>query len=225
MPPWRVISRLAEFDAAVAEFDQFWTEAHPLIVKPTQGVGGDGVRFLTRTDLGLDALLGPVGPLLAASAMRQALAEAERIPPILVMPYLDGPETSVDVLASSGRTLAAVPRCKIGRRRLIGGDPVLPRLAAEMVARFELDGLVNVQFRSFQGRPALLEINTRPSGGLYQTAFAGVNLPWAAVQVALGEDPGPLHLRWGAEFVAVRRCCHSCRPRPRRPVSCPVRSR
>ena len=83
------------------------------------------------------------------------------------------------------------------------GVALLPGLAAELVEHFELDGLVNVQFRSFEGRPALLEINSRPSGGLYQTALAGVNLPWAAVQVALGHDPGPLRPRLGAQYVSV----------------------
>ena len=137
------------------------------------------------------------------TTFRRALAAAADIPPLLVMPYLDGPETSVDVLASGGRTVAAIPRSKLGRQRVIGGDPVLPGLAAEMVEHFGLDGLVNVQFRSFQGRPALLEINTRPSGGLYQTALAGVNLPWAAVQLALGEPVGALQPSAGAEFVLV----------------------
>ena len=35
-------------------------------------------------------------------------------------------------------------------------------------------------------RPYLLETNARISGGLHQTALAGVNLPWAAVLLALG---------------------------------------
>jgi hypothetical protein len=203
VPPWRVITSAAEFDRAVAELDGLWTQDHPLIVKPTSGVGADGVRFLTRTEPSLASLLGPVGPLVGISTFRRALADATDVPPLLVMPYLDGPETSVDVLASGGRTLAAVPRSKVGRQRVLGGDPELPGLAAEMVEHFGLDGLVNVQFRSFQGRPALLEINTRPSGGLYQTALAGVNLPWAAVQVALGERVAPLRPTTGAEFVLV----------------------
>lgn len=203
VPPWRLVSSAAEFDEALADLDLLWTEDHPLIVKPTSGVGADGVRFLTRDEPGLASLLGPVGPLVGSATFRRALAGSTDIPPLLVMPYLDGPETSVDVLASHGRTLAAVPRSKVGRQRVLGGDPVLPGLAAEMVEHFGLDGLVNVQFRSFRGRPALLEINTRPSGGLYQTALAGVNLPWAAVQLALGEQPGPLHPSSGAEFVLV----------------------
>ena len=203
VPPWRVVRSSVEFDQAVADLDRWWTPEQPLIVKPTVGVGADGVRFLTRTEPGLESLLGPVGPLLGVGTFRRALAAAATVPPLLVMPYLDGPETSVDVLASGGRTLAAIPRSKVGRRRVLGGDPVLPGLVAELVEQFGLDGLINVQFRSFQGRPALLEVNTRPSGGLYQTALAGVNLPWAAVQVALKEPTGPLRPVAGAEFVVV----------------------
>ncbi len=203
VPPWRVVRSAAQFDQAVDELDGWWTPDRPLIVKPTAGVGADGVRFLTRTEPGLASLLGPVGPSVGIATFRRALAAATDVPALLVMPYLDGPETSVDVLASGGRTLAAIPRSKVGRQRVLGGDPVLPGLAAEMVEHFSLDGLVNVQFRSFQGRPTLLEINTRPSGGLYQTALAGVNLPWAAVQLALGEPVGALRPATGAEFVLV----------------------
>ena len=203
VPPWRVARSLEEFDAAVADLDHLWTRSHPLIMKPTFGVGADGVRFLTRFEPDLASLLGPVGPLVPAQTVRAAIAGADEVPALMVMPYLPGPETSVDVLAQGGRTLAAIPRTKNGRQRVIGGDPRLPVLAAELVERFDLDGLVNVQFRSFDGRPALLEINSRPSGGLYQTGLTGVNLPWAAVQVALGRDPGPLHPRLGTEFVTV----------------------
>ena len=171
IPPWRVIRSAAEFDAAVADLDGLWTRARPLIVKPVVGVGGDGVRFLTRTEPALATLLGPVGPLLDIQTLRRALA--------------------------------GIPRTKSGRKRIIGGDPALAGLTAELVQHFRLDGLVNVQFRSFQGRPALLEINTRPSGGLHQTGLAGVNLPWAAVQLALGFSPEPLRPQLGAEFVMV----------------------
>jgi hypothetical protein len=211
VPPWRVFRSLGEFDAAAADLDHVWTSDRPLILKPAVGVGADGVRFVSRDAPTLQDLLGPVGPGTDVAAVRAALAAAAdtsedsqgEIPPLLVMPYLPGPETSVDVLACGGRTLVAVPRSKNGRRRVIGGDPALPGLAAELIEHFRLDGLVNVQFRSFEGRPALLEINSRPSGGLFQTRLAGVNLPWAAVQVALGRDPGPLRPRLGAEYVTV----------------------
>lgn len=207
VPPWRAVCTSAEFETAVEDLDHLWTARHPLVLKPAVGVGADGVRFLSRTGPDLADLLGPVGPLVGIDVVRRAMAEAEAagaaIPPLMVMPYLSGPETSIDILARGGRTLAAVPRTKNGRHRVIGGHPALPGLATELVEHFDLDGLVNVQFRWFDDRPALLEINPRPSGGLHQTALAGVNLPWAAVQLALGQDPGCLRPVLGAEYVTV----------------------
>ncbi len=203
VPPWRLVRSLAEFDEAAAELDCEWTTDRPLVLKPTIGVGADGVRFLTRKALGLAGLLGPVTRATDVGTVRTALSDANDIPPLLLMPYLPGPETSVDVLAHRGHTVAAVPRLKIGRQRVIGGDPALLGLTEELVERFDLDGLVNIQFRSFGGRPVLLEINARPSGGLFQTALAGVNLPWAAVQIALGNEPGIVRPRLGAQYVTV----------------------
>ena len=203
VPPWRSVRSAAQFDGAVGDLEPLFSRQSPLVLKPARGVGADGVRFLTRGGPDLVDLLGPAGAVATVGSVREALAAADVVPELLVMPYLDGPETSVDVLAAAGRMLVAVPRMKVGRRRILGGDQALLRLAAGLVERFELDGLVNVQFRLFAGRPVLLEINTRPSGGLHQTALAEVNLPWAAVLVALGHDPGPLLPRLGAEFVTV----------------------
>ncbi len=40
------------------------------------------------------------------------------------------------------------------------------------------DGMVNVQTRhNAEGKPLLLEINMRPSGGIGYTRYSGVNLP------------------------------------------------
>jgi hypothetical protein len=44
----------------------------------------------------------------------------------------------------------------------------------------------------FEDRPVLMDVNTRPAGGLHQLSLCGVNAPWAAVQLALGEDPGQM---------------------------------
>ena len=69
--------------------------------------------------------------------------------------------------------------------------------------------LANTQVRYWQGpgdekpRAYLLELNTRIAGGLFQTALAGVNLPWAAVRLALGEDVGTLHPSYDVAFTTV----------------------
>ncbi|MFE3546062.1 ATP-grasp domain-containing protein [Nocardia sp. NPDC059177] len=54
----------------------------------------------------------------------------------------------------------------------------------------ELAYLTNVQLRYRRGEPVLLEANPRPSAGLFHTAFADVNLPWAAIRLLLDQDSG-----------------------------------
>ncbi len=65
-------------------------------------------------------------------------------------------------------------------------------------------------------RPVLMDVNTRPAGGLHQLALCGVNVPWAAVRLALGDDPGELEPPFlGQDYSVVSG------PRPLRPVSLP----
>lgn len=212
VPPWRPATDLRSFEAALAELAEHWTAHHPLVVKPARGVGADGVRFLTRQPPTLQSLVGPAGPFVPASLYREAVARATEIPELLVMAYLSGPETSVDVLAAQGRTVAAVPRSKSGRSRSIDGRPELLAITEELVSRYRLDGLINVQFRWFGDRPVLLEVNTRPSGGLFQSELAGVNLAWAAVRLALGAPVAPLEPRLGTRYVTVSGLVRSAQP-------------
>lgn len=65
-------------------------------------------------------------------------------------------------------------------------------------------------------RPVLMDVNTRPAGGLHQLALCGVNAPWAAVQLALGEDPGTVEPPFlGQDYTVVSGA------RPLRPVTLP----
>lgn len=197
VPPWRSVTTVAEFDDACAEL------GHSLVIKPARGVGAQGVRFLVESEPVLADLLGPVQATITRSSFRRALAAATEIPELIVMPYLSGPETSVDVLADHGTLVSAVPRGKQGRWRTLDGDPRLMPLTRELVQRFELDGLVNVQFRFLGGEPMLLEINTRPAGGLFQTELSGVNLVWGAVRQALGLPAELAEPVLGERFVTV----------------------
>jgi hypothetical protein len=61
-----------------------------------------------------------------------------------------------------------------------------------------------------------MDVNTRPAGGLHQLSLCGVNAPWAAVQLALGEDPGTMEPPFlGADYAVVSG------PRQLRAVSLP----
>ena len=84
----------------------------------------------------------------------------------------------------------AVGRTKKGRRRGFTLDERWLGPARVIAEGFGLHYLSNIQFRMYEDQPVLLDVNTRPAGGLHQLSLCGVNAPWAAVQLALGEDPG-----------------------------------
>lgn len=209
VPPYRVARTGAELLEA---FDELERRFGRVCVKPVSGVGGEGFHELLRRPPTLQELLGPLEPLLDVRTLAATL-ERERaaVPPLLVMPVLPGPEVSVDCLADTdGTLLAAVPRSKRGHRRFLLDDPAATAIARAVVARHRLAFLSNTQVRFWQQpgvdtapRPYLLETNPRASGGIAQTAHAGVNLPWAAVELALGRRPAPLHPRLGASFTTV----------------------
>lgn len=98
----------------------------------------------------------------------------------LVMEYLPGHEYSVDIAARHGTVLA----CVIRRKPLTPGPQTIveqqdiQKYVEVLVARFQLNGLVNIQFREdHRGQPLLLEINPRASGGIAMSCQGGINLP------------------------------------------------
>ncbi|BAW08462.1 conserved hypothetical protein [Nocardia seriolae] len=192
VPPWRAVSDAEGFRAAVAELS---AEDEVLCLKPAGEYSAFGFRVLDDRPLSMASLLAPAEPSASvdavAEALRRAAEEGERVPELLVMPYLDEPEISIDCLsAPGGELLVGIPRAKEGRFRTVLDDPELTDIARRLVKHFERSCLTNVQLRYYRGEPVLLEANPRPSAGLFHTAFTGVNLPWSAVRLLLHGDPG-----------------------------------
>lgn len=150
----------------------------PLCVKPVTGIYGMGFWQF-------DESVSPMAPFTHPDARRvkaeyylQALEAADSMEPLVLMPYLPGPEYSVDMLAENGKVLAAVARRKEGALQYLENRGEAFELALACAAAMSADGLINVQTRNdASGKPLLLEINMRPSGGIGYTRFSGVNLP------------------------------------------------
>lgn len=218
VPPWWRVRTADELLSAVEELE---ASGHTPCFKPASGAGGVGFRVITRAPFSLTDLGGFPGPQVPLDLVLGTLRAAEEPVDWLVMPRLGQPEVSVDCLTGTdNRVRLAVGRTKNGRRRgfTLHEQWLAPaRLIAE---GFGLHYLSNVQFRMFGARPVLMDVNTRPAGGLHQLSLCGVNAPWAAVQLALGEDPGPVEPPFlGQDYTVV------AGPRPLRPVSLPHQRR
>lgn len=192
VPPWREVTDADELYAAV---DELSLTGETLCIKPSGEFSAFGFRILDDRPLTMAHLRVAPRPVASveavAGAMRRAQADGELVPPLLVMPFLEGPEVSIDCLSTPrGELLIGIARAKQGRFRMLLDDPTLVDIARRIVGHFELAYLTNVQLRYRAGEPVLLEVNPRPSAGLFHTAFADVNLPWAAVRLLLQGDSG-----------------------------------
>jgi predicted ATP-grasp superfamily ATP-dependent carboligase len=116
---------------------------------------------------------------------------------LIIMPYLEGAEVSVDALRTASG-LIMVPRFKPGgRHEFTRYDETILSLCSTLLEHIRLDAPCNIQFKYREGVPYLLEINTRMSGGVqYAALAAGVNIPNIAVNHALGvEKPWRIDIR------------------------------
>ncbi|MGP3951776.1 ATP-grasp domain-containing protein [Streptomyces sp. 7N604] len=194
VPPWLVVSDGDGLRSAAREITEGGGTA---CIKPAGEYSAFGFRILDDAPLHMKDLLAPARPLASVGAVADALNRAadrgETVPEFIVMPYLDDPEVSVDCLSAPGGSMVTcIARSKDGRYRHLLDDPAVTAIARRLVGHFGLAYLSNVQLRQWRGRPVLLEANPRASGGIFQTAFTGVNLPWAAVRMLLTGHPGPL---------------------------------
>lgn len=174
--PTERFATLAEFDAAVARFAPFGS----LCAKPEVGVFGHGFWHLV-PGTALSQLAEPDRREIDPAAFRWLVAEAERsdtLIPHVLMPWLPGPEVSMDLLMWRGELLHGVARTKtdIGVQHIANDHVMLPH-AAMLAGRFGLNGLASIQYRkAVDGSWRVLEINPRAAGGIVNSELAGARL-------------------------------------------------
>ncbi|MFG3541867.1 ATP-grasp domain-containing protein [Streptomyces clavifer] len=214
VPPWW---RVRTEDELVEAVDAIEAAGGTACFKPAAGAGGVGFRIITRAPFSLLHLGGFPSPYVPLGLVIEALRSGEGSVDWLVMPRLEEPEVSVDCLTGpDGAVRMAVGRTKNGRRRGFTLRPSVTDPARLMARTFGLHWLTNIQFRMYEGQPVLMDVNTRPAGGLHQLSQCGINAPWAAVRLALGDDPGDLTPDFlGADYSVI------AGPRALRPVVVP----
>ncbi|MET8896110.1 ATP-grasp domain-containing protein [Streptomyces albogriseolus] len=214
VPPWWRVRDADELLIAVEELERL---GHRACFKPAAGAGGVGFRMITREPFSLSQLKGFPSPQVPLDLVLESLRRAEEPVDWLVMPRLEQPEVSVDCLTGpDDRVRLAIGRTKHGRRRGFTLHEQWLEPARRIAEGFGLHHLSNIQFRMLGDRPVLMDVNTRPAGGLHQLALCGVNVPWAAVRLALGDDPGEISPPFlGQDYTVVSG------PRPLLPVAVP----
>ena len=184
---WR-FDNVAELESLLARHGH-----QPLCVKPVTGIFAQGFWRLD-TDKEADTRYDSFEHLYFTeekkinttqfiNAYANSLMVHERPIPMLLMPYLSGQEYSIDVVCEYGEVLAAVTRYKTGKIQHIGYEQAVMDVVTPLIKAFGCDGIVSVQTKADDdGQHRVLEINSRPSGGIGYTTHSGVDL----TQVAFG---------------------------------------
>lgn len=186
-------SSVDELEHAIIQMRQAYEQ---ICVKPNKGVYGFGFWKLDDNAKTNSVLLHPEARKINTSLYLDILKSSGGLSePMLVMPYLPGPECSIDMVVEKGQVVAAIGRRKQDSYQFMFTRGQEIDLAKRCAAMLGSDGLVNVQTREdAEGQPRILETNLRPSGGVSYAISAGANLPAIMIARRLGLPPPEFQL-------------------------------
>ncbi len=181
-----------------------------VVYKFDRGTGAQGLKIL-------DASVKPEGRIsdrlnrdIRLAELAEWLSQAQTMPEAHLVEYLPGTEYSVDVLCNGGTSIQTVVRRRDGSMFGLATDttvvdePDIQKAAEDIVALLGLSFVINVQFRrDASGAPKILEINPRIPGSIDLTVASGVNMPYLALKLALGEAIEPSAPKVGTRLLRV----------------------
>ena len=184
IPEFVVVNTADDFAAAYADLKSKYDS---VCVKFVHDEGAQSFRRITADVDPFKALHRYAGWTITYSDLYAALATQNSFEDMMVMPYLGGCEVSVDCIKTDGGVVA-LPRYKGDAHiETLRFDEEILRMTNEILRKCDLQYPCDIQFRYLDGKPYLLEVNTRMSGGLPMTcAAAGINIPGLALDKLLG---------------------------------------
>lgn len=184
IPPYKIATNFDEF---VQACDALKTPTNRICYKLTADEGALTFRVIDDSVENISALHNMPNMKVTRAAAQKILSRYDFKIPLLVMPYLNGQEISVDCL-STPRGNIIVPRFKTNHRYSeIKFDAAIINVAEKILSLLKFDVPINIQFRTDGGKLYLLEINPRMSGGLQLSCLgAGINIPDLAINQLLG---------------------------------------
>lgn len=149
----------------------------------------------------IDNFMSSAEGLYKAPGMKLSYENAEAVlsdysfsKPLIMMPYLTGVEVSADCFYRDAGSVI-IPRYKsAGRIYTVKYEAEIISFCEEFLKRSGLKMPCNVQFKYHDGKPYLLEVNTRMSGGIQLSCLAAeINIPRLALERLMGIEP-ELHI-------------------------------
>ncbi len=189
VPDYEIVTTADDFGKA---YQKLADKYRQVCFKFVNDEGGESFRCIDESRRGFSALYHRQSAGMALVDVMDALSEQEAFAPIMVMPYLNGNEISVDCLKTE-HGIIMLPREKNDTRiERLHFDPQILSICQDFFDKVGLEHPCNIQFKYLGDVPYFLEVNTRMSGGVQMACLAGgVNIPNLAVNKMLG-----IHKPW-----------------------------
>lgn len=197
IPDYYVVNNLEEFKTAYEKLNE---KGHTVCFKPVIGEGANGFRVIKDQIDSISQLFNHgTGYRIPYRYACEILGQQETFPDLMVLEFLEGREYSIDCLSSHDKLYAAIPRMKgDGRVRELVEQAELIKLAHDFHKEFRVPYVFNIQVKyNNDGIPKLLEINPRMSGGMHFSCLSGINIPYLALKILLGEEVELVKPRFG----------------------------
>jgi len=210
-PQFEIVSSWEELKTRVYNFNY---PTNSVVIKPCFSNGLRGVRILTKEHLsprkffdekpnGLFITLEELGKILKGNFEQK----------LIVQEFLPGDEYSVDVLRWRDKIIS-IPRRRLKIRSGISFHNIIEKndeiinLSNELAKLLNLEYCFGFQFKlDKNGVPKILECNPRVQGTMVASTFAGFNIIFYSVLLAIDEKKGleilkraEARIKWGTEF-------------------------
>ena len=172
----------------------FFDKDFPVVIKSNTGTGAQGLKIAYNSLPENQRFYDRDNRDITKKEAELILRNFNKWDEIHLCEYLPGSEFSVDILLENGK-----PKVSVARKRIksVYGLATVAEIdqrkdvidqAEKLVSHIGLTYIVNVQFRcNSENKPFLLEINPRVPGTISLTHESGVNMPYLAIKIALGE--------------------------------------
>ncbi|QCJ42430.1 carbamoyl-phosphate synthase large subunit [Bacillus sp. S3] len=196
IPDYYVVNNIEDFKQA---YQSLKDKGHEVCFKPVIGEGANGFRVIKDQIESIPQLFQQgIGYRIPYHYACEILSQQDTFPDLMVLEFLEGREFSIDCVSSQDELFAAIPRMKgDGRVRELVESFELIQQAHRFHQEYKLPYVFNIQVKYNNGVPKLLEINPRMSGGMHVSCLSGINLPYLAIKILLGEKIGRLTPQFG----------------------------
>jgi predicted ATP-grasp superfamily ATP-dependent carboligase len=179
-----------DIDSFQSAWDKMAGSYDALCIKPSRGIYGAGFCVVGPDIDDLTCMMTSMRHKVSLDLYKSLLSTSKERREMMLMPYLQGVERSVDFACLDGELIASVTRRKCGRTQIIEHDEFHHNIARRIVQEFGLSGVLNLQtLEDTNGVPYVLEVNSRTSGGIHKTLHSGVNLPLLLLRKLAGKRP------------------------------------